>query len=322
MTIFNDAARTIEIVIRTWDEANGRWSPDWSDDFYQAAAKDVPDVQYCIDQARDMRDGKGDYSADGPQADVDVTVTDLDHEEYMRGHLRDLWYSDATLEGSSFKDGYTQSIDGDQVMLDGRPAYDMYRFTVDTNTDNVGASDHVSFHIKPEDMAAFVTDEFDDPDHATRDLPAVSAAAAGHTRADAPFDSSRPVTSYGQLETMIGGGRHPGDASDVFLGVLDDYDQVTGRDGYADQEIMVQELLDALNRRLNPLGLDATYSGDVYRNVDADPDSDDVSAAFEAFWDEDFDVIIQRHDTGVMTSGPADPPFMSMQANSGRSFSM
>ena len=43
MTIFNDAARTIEIVIRTWDEANGRWSPDWSDDFYQAAAKDVPD---------------------------------------------------------------------------------------------------------------------------------------------------------------------------------------------------------------------------------------------------------------------------------------
>ena len=59
MTIFNDATRTVEISIRTWDETRGQWSPDWSGDFYDAVAKDVTDVQYCIDQATDMRDGKG-----------------------------------------------------------------------------------------------------------------------------------------------------------------------------------------------------------------------------------------------------------------------
>ncbi|QAY33035.1 hypothetical protein ESN35_06175 [Bifidobacterium pullorum subsp. gallinarum] len=87
MTIFNDENRTVEIVITTWDETIGQWSADWSEYFYDAVAKDVKDVQYCIDQATDMRDGKGDYLQDGPRPGVDVTVTELDHGDYMRGHM-------------------------------------------------------------------------------------------------------------------------------------------------------------------------------------------------------------------------------------------
>lgn len=52
MTIFNDEHRTVEISIRTWDETRGQWSADWSGDFYDAVAKDVTDVQYCIDGPR------------------------------------------------------------------------------------------------------------------------------------------------------------------------------------------------------------------------------------------------------------------------------
>lgn len=178
MTIFNDADRTIEISINTWDETRGQWSPDWSEDFYDAVAKDVTDVQYCIDQATDMRDGKGDYADGDPHPDVAVTVTELDHDEYMRGHIRDLWYGDAELDGISEPDdavpGFIQSIDCDQVMSEGRPAYDMYRFVVGTAQDDPGV-DYVLFDITPEEMAAFVNDEFDDPDHATRVHPGVHA---------------------------------------------------------------------------------------------------------------------------------------------------
>ena len=179
MTIFNDEHRTFEISIRTWDETRGQWSADWSGDFYDAVAKDVTDVQYCIDQATDMRDGKGDYAEAGPRPGVDVTVTELDHDEYMRGHIRDLWYGDAELDGISEPDdavpGFIQPIDGDQVMNEGRPAYDMYRFVVDTAQDDPGP-DYVLFDITPEEMAAFVNEEFDDPDHATRDHPAIHAS--------------------------------------------------------------------------------------------------------------------------------------------------
>lgn len=178
MTIFNDAHRTVEISINTWDESIGQWSADWSEDFYDAVAKDVTDVQYCIDQATDMRDGKGDYADGDPHPDVAVTVTELDHDDYMRGHIRDLWYGDAELDGISEPDdavpGFIQSIDGDQVMSEGRPAYDMYRFVVGTAQDDPGA-DYVLFDITPEEMAAFVNDEFDDPDHATRVHPGVHA---------------------------------------------------------------------------------------------------------------------------------------------------
>lgn len=171
MTIFNDENRTVEIVITTWDETIGQWSADWSEYFYDAVAKDVKDVQYCIDQATDMRDGKGDYLQDGPRPGVDVTVTELDHGDYMRGHIRDLWYGRADLFGiMSASPGYIQTIDGDQVMHEGRPAYDSYRFVVDTAPDSP-VPDYVSFDITPEEMAAFVNDEFDDPDHVTRDRP-------------------------------------------------------------------------------------------------------------------------------------------------------
>ncbi|WP_291531182.1 hypothetical protein [Bifidobacterium sp. UBA4282] len=40
MTIFNDAHRTVEISINTWDESIGQWSADWSEDFYDAVAKE------------------------------------------------------------------------------------------------------------------------------------------------------------------------------------------------------------------------------------------------------------------------------------------
>lgn len=87
------------------------------------------------------------------------------------------------------------------------------------------------------------------------------------------FNPAGLVTEYGQLDTLLTDGQTPGSrADDLFLNMIDQYDQATGSDGYFDHDGMVGEMLDALNRRLNPIGLDATRSGVVYCNVMGAPD--------------------------------------------------
>lgn len=60
----------------TWDDAG--YSPDWSNDFFEAGqlpyredigAYIVDDVEYCIKQALDWQDHKGDYADDGDVCD-------------------------------------------------------------------------------------------------------------------------------------------------------------------------------------------------------------------------------------------------------------
>ena len=110
------------------------------------------------------------------------------------------------------------------------------------------------------------------------------------------FDPGKQTTEYGQLDTLLPGGTTPGSrADDLFLNMLDQYDPVTGRDGYRNQEEMVDELLDALNRRLNPVGLDATRSGVVYCNVGEAPDPHEVDTAVEAFMEQDWNEILEQH---------------------------
>ena len=106
------------------------------------------------------------------------------------------------------------------------------------------------------------------------------------------FDPGKQTTEYGQLDTLLTDGQTPGSgADDLFLNMLDQYDSVTGRDGYRNQEEMVGELLDALNRRLNPIGLAATRSGVVYCNAGGAPDLHEVVGAVEAFMEQDWNEI-------------------------------
>lgn len=88
-----------------------------------------------------------------------------------RPALRELWYSDAQIEGINYTEGYRQTIDADQVMLDGRPAYDMYLFTVDKSTGDSTVPEYVQYEITPVEMETFITGEFEDPDHANREKP-------------------------------------------------------------------------------------------------------------------------------------------------------
>ena len=94
------------------------------------------------------------------------------------------------------------------------------------------------------------------------------------------FNPAGLVTEYGQLDTLLTDGQTPGShADDLFLNMLDQYDQATGSDGYFDHDGMVDELLDALNRRLNPIGLEASRSGVVFCNVMDAPDLHEVVGA-------------------------------------------
>lgn len=87
--ILTDGKQYADITIRTWNDAAQCYSPDWSNHFYDAGnlnhhheieydydnvstAFNVDDIDYCIEQAMDMANGRGDY--DEPSQDVDVDV--------------------------------------------------------------------------------------------------------------------------------------------------------------------------------------------------------------------------------------------------------
>lgn len=79
-----DGKKTVEIKMMVWEE-NG-YSPDWSLDFFEAGALPydeetdmytVEDVDYCIEQAMDWRDSKGDFCGDTPSEDNAVFVEEL-----------------------------------------------------------------------------------------------------------------------------------------------------------------------------------------------------------------------------------------------------
>ena len=116
------------------------------------------------------------------------------------------------------------------------------------------------------------------------------------------FNPAGLVIEYGQLDTLLTDGQTPGShADDLFLNMLDQYDQATGSDGYFDHDGMVDELLDALNRRLNPIGLEASRSGVVYCNVMGAPDLHEVVGAVEAFMEQDWDRITRFGTCGTTT---------------------
>jgi hypothetical protein len=67
--ILTDGKRTVNITMRVWNGSG--YDPDWSADFFNAGglptdeetgAKVVEDVEYCIDQAQDWENKRGDYA--------------------------------------------------------------------------------------------------------------------------------------------------------------------------------------------------------------------------------------------------------------------
>lgn len=70
MARLTDGRKTVEITMRTWDEDSASYSPDWSNDFFDGA-EEVPDVDWCIDQAKDWEKGEGDFY------DPDVTKEEI-----------------------------------------------------------------------------------------------------------------------------------------------------------------------------------------------------------------------------------------------------
>ena len=82
MTRLTDGKVIVEIVMNEWE--NGCYTPDWSHDFFEVGnltyndEKDayiVKDVNYCIEQAKDWRDSKGDFQYDTPNKNNNVLYT-------------------------------------------------------------------------------------------------------------------------------------------------------------------------------------------------------------------------------------------------------
>lgn len=70
MARLTDGKRSVEIYMGYW--VGDHYTPDFSDDFFEVGglAMDengfhvVPDVSYCLDQADDWCNGRGDYCCD------------------------------------------------------------------------------------------------------------------------------------------------------------------------------------------------------------------------------------------------------------------
>lgn len=79
-----DGRKTVEIRLCVWE--NGGYTPDWSEDFFNAGALQydedrdayiVNDVNYCINQAQDWKDSTGDFSCDEPDENRAVFVEEV-----------------------------------------------------------------------------------------------------------------------------------------------------------------------------------------------------------------------------------------------------
>lgn len=79
-----DGKKTVDIRMMAW-EGSG-YSPDWSTDFFNAGLLEydrendvyiVDDVDYCIEQAEDWRDSRGDFRDDEPNENNMVFVEEV-----------------------------------------------------------------------------------------------------------------------------------------------------------------------------------------------------------------------------------------------------
>ena len=86
MSKFFDGNKLMEITLSTW-EGNG-YSPRWEDDFFNVGGLPrieldeyiyiVKDVDYLVEQANDMIDGKGDWNEYEPNDNI--ALVDLEEE--------------------------------------------------------------------------------------------------------------------------------------------------------------------------------------------------------------------------------------------------
>ena len=84
MTKLTDGKRTVGITMNIW--TGTQYTEDWSSDFFQVGglkyneeleAYIVDDVEYCIDQAMDWKDSKGDFCEDEPNENNNVDVDEF-----------------------------------------------------------------------------------------------------------------------------------------------------------------------------------------------------------------------------------------------------
>ena len=89
-----DNTKMVEIRIQKWN-GNG-YDPDWSQDFFEAAGLEfdeeknayrVDDVDYCIEQANDMKNHVGDfYDGEDPDEDMEIFIEEIEEgEKVMKG---------------------------------------------------------------------------------------------------------------------------------------------------------------------------------------------------------------------------------------------
>lgn len=71
MKIMDKSGKKVEITMKVWN--GSQYSPDWSEDFFNvggcpydedADAYIVEDVDYCIEQAQDWAECRGDFQDD------------------------------------------------------------------------------------------------------------------------------------------------------------------------------------------------------------------------------------------------------------------
>lgn len=73
--------KVVEIEMKTWQDDQNQYTEDWSNDFFEVGALEhdeeddflylVDDVDYCIAEAKDWENARGDYAV-GPDCDENI----------------------------------------------------------------------------------------------------------------------------------------------------------------------------------------------------------------------------------------------------------
>ena len=83
MVRLTDGNKTVEITMCVWNGSG--YDPDWSEDFFSVGdleydeekeSRIVKDVDYCIEQAEDWKNSRGDYAEDDVNLEDKIVEVD------------------------------------------------------------------------------------------------------------------------------------------------------------------------------------------------------------------------------------------------------
>ena len=138
-----DGKRIIEIKMKNRNYKTNNYGPDFSKEFFKAGSleyseKDqaykVKDVEYCIEQVKDFREGAGEYRKYGEHENLNIFVTGLPVDIYGNTLM---WFEIA-LDDYIYEENLAHEDEADKIYVTSDPYLSDGEWVVDAKTETFG----------------------------------------------------------------------------------------------------------------------------------------------------------------------------------------